>query len=149
MSETGEAGAGFGAQAGTTLIEALAVVAITTMIALIGFPRLQQGILTLSQRETVAVVAARLREARGQAMRHNRRIVFAVAADGVAYGATIGKVSQTPAGVSLATSGAENGRIVFFGDGSSSGGQVMVSANRRTIPVTVIPQTGVVMVGGG
>ena len=52
MSATGRARDG-----GTTLIEALVVVAITVLVSLVAFPRLQQALVTLSQRQTASVVA--------------------------------------------------------------------------------------------
>jgi len=67
MSEIGDPGA-HSADAGTTLIEALVVVTITAMVSFIGFPKLQQGFLTLAQHQTVAVVAERLRGARNEAI---------------------------------------------------------------------------------
>jgi len=148
MSATGESGLRFPPQAGTTLIEALAVVAITTLIALIGFPRMQQSLLTLSQRQTVAVVASRLREARAEALKRDRPAAFSVAADGRVYGASVGEPATAPLGVTLALAAAGSGRIVFYGDGSSSGGQVLVRTAQRTIAVRVVPQTGVVIVDG-
>ncbi|MBA3811689.1 MAG: prepilin-type N-terminal cleavage/methylation domain-containing protein, partial [Caulobacteraceae bacterium] len=73
-------------QSGTTLVEALVVVAITALVSLIGFPRLQQGLTRLSQRQTVSAEAERLREARAGALRGDRSVTFKVAANGRAYG---------------------------------------------------------------
>ncbi len=153
MSETGDAAGQnappFASQAGTTLIEALVVVAITTMVALIGFPRMQQGLLTLAQRQTVSVVAARLRQARAEALRRDMPVVFAIAPDGRAYGASDGGLAQAPVGVSLTTPSGPGGRILFHGDGSSSGGAVWVSAGRRTIAVLIGAPGGDVAIGPG
>jgi Tfp pilus assembly protein FimT len=136
-------------QAGTTLIETLVVVAITALVALIGLPQMQQGLLTLSQRQAVAVVAARLRLARGEALRTDAPVVFAVAPDGAAYG-VVGRVATpTPPGVTVRIpqgTAAANGRIVFYGDGSATGGVVAVSAGRRTLRVVVSPGAGAVEV---
>ncbi len=153
MSETGDAAGQsappFASQAGTTLIEALVVVAITTMVALIGFPRMQQGLLTLAQRQTVSVVAARLRQARAEALRRDTPVVFAIAPDGRAYRASNGGLVQTPDGVSLTTPSGPGGRILFHGDGSSSGGAVWISAGRRTIAVLIGAPGGDVAIGPG
>ncbi|HEX4182675.1 MAG TPA: hypothetical protein VHY34_05410 [Caulobacteraceae bacterium] len=147
MSETGDDGSRLSPEAGTTLIEALVVVAITTMVAIIGFPRLQQGLVTLSQRLTVATVAARLREARADAMRRDGPVVFTVAADGKAFGASDGPAATTPPAVRLKADGGR--RIAFYGDGSSSGGVIWVSAARQAIAVTVAPRGGGVSVNLG
>ncbi len=145
MSATGDDAAP-SAQAGTTLVEALAVVAITALVAMIGFPRMQQGLLTLAQRQTVSAVAARLRQSRAEALRHDAPVIFTVAADGRAYGEPGGIPVPAPPGVTLSTS---TGRIAFFGDGSSSGGLVWVSGGRRAIAVIVSAPAGAVAVGPG
>ena len=147
MSATGDLGQRLPPQAGTTLIEALVVVAITTMVALIGFPQLQQGLLALSQHQAVAVVAARLRQARADALRGDLPVVFQASPDGQAYGVSNGPVARPPPGVTVEMS-SERRAIVFFGDGSSSGGRVMVRTARRVTPVNVMADTGVVIVGG-
>jgi type II secretory pathway pseudopilin PulG len=135
---------------GTTLIETLVVVAITALVAMIGLPQMRQALLTLSQRQAVAVVAARLRLAHAQALREDAPVAFAVAADGAAYGVVGGVATPTPPGVtvSIPREAAPGGRIVFYGDGSASGGVVSVSAGRRTLRVFVSPGAGAVAVQG-
>ena len=149
MSGTGEALARLSLQAGETLIEALVVVALTSMVALIGFPRMQQSLQALAQRQTVAVVAARLREARAQAMRQDAPAVFALASDGRSYGTVGGPVNDAPSGVSLATPRGSDGRIAFYGDGSSTGGVVWVRSAQRAIGVYVTTPGGAIAVGPG
>ena len=136
---------------GTTLIETLVVVAVTTLVALIGLPQMRQGLLTLSQRQAVAVVAARLRLARAQALRQDAPVAFAVASDGAAYGVIGGTPTPTPPGVTVSIpqgGSVGSGRITFYGDGSASGGVVAVSAGRRTLRVFVSPGAGAVAVQG-
>jgi general secretion pathway protein H len=142
MSETGRRG-----DAGTTLIEALVVVAITGLVATVGFPTLRQSLLTLSQRQTAVVVATRIRQVRADALRRDRPAAFAVSPDGARYGASRSPATTTPPGVSLAS--ASGAAIVFFGDGSSSGGVILVIAAGRRIPVVVSADTGAVAIGGG
>ncbi len=149
MSGTGEARPTLPAQSGTTLIEALVVVAITTMTALIGFPAMRQGLLTLARQQTVSVVAARLRQARAEALRTDGPVLFAVAADGRTYGTSDGPAAATPTDVTLATSGAAGGRIIFYGDGSSSGGVIWIRAARRAVAVAVTPLSGAIAVERG
>ena len=144
MSATGDLESRGGAQAGTTLIEALAVVAITSLVALIGFPRLQQELLTLAQRQTVCVVAARLRQVRAEAMVGDRPMVFAIGRDGLDFRASDGASARTPPGVEL---NAARPGVTFYVDGSSSGGSIWVRAGRRSVPVFVAPVTGAVSVG--
>jgi type II secretory pathway pseudopilin PulG len=125
MSATGRSGRG---DAGTTLIEALVVVAITSLVTMIGFPRLQQSLLTLSEHQTTATVAARLREARATAILNDRPIVFAVSANGHLYGWRNAAAATGP-GVYLTAVG---GPITFYSDGSSSGGAIWVTAGRHS-----------------
>lgn len=130
----------------------LVVLAITALVALIGLPQMQQALLTLSQRQAVAVVAARLRLARAQALRADAPVAFAVAPDGAAYGVVGGVATPTPPGVTVRiprAALAANGRIIFYGDGSASGGAVAVSAGRRTLRVIVTAGGGAVAVQGG
>jgi Tfp pilus assembly protein FimT len=133
MSETGNR-----RDNGTTLIEALVVVAITGLVAMIGFPRLQQEMLTLARRQTATAVVERLREARATAMLTDRPVVFSVANGGHAFGWR-GQVAQAGAGVYLT---AVNGPIAFYEDGSSTGGAVWVTAARRSYLVGVDSSNG-------
>jgi type II secretory pathway pseudopilin PulG len=118
-----------------TLIEALAVLAITGMVMMVGFPRLQQNLLTLSRRQTATAVVERLREAHATALLKDRPVVFSVADKGRLYGWP-GATARTSGGVYLT---AANGPIAFFGDGTSSGGAVWVTAARRSYLVGVDP----------
>jgi type II secretory pathway pseudopilin PulG len=140
MSAAGSAAA----QAGTTLIEALAAVALIGFVSMIAFPRLQQSLTAFSQRATEAEVAARLRQTRADAVRLDRPRLFEVADDGRGYGASGWPFMRVAAGIELNASGP----ITFFGDGSSSGGQVFVSAGKRSLGLAVQPSTGRVVEGG-
>jgi type II secretory pathway pseudopilin PulG len=135
--------------AGETLIEALAVVAIVGLVAAVAFPRMQQGLLGLSQRQTAAVVTARLRQARAQAMERDSIVVFAVADGGHAYGLTDGAATPTPPGVALTARQGGGGRITFYADGSSTGGVIGVQAARRTIAISVATPGGAVSIAPG
>jgi type II secretory pathway pseudopilin PulG len=131
------------ADAGTTLVEALAALAITSLVALIGFPRLQQALIGASQRQTVAVVAAQLRQVRTAALRTDRPQALAVFADGGGF-AALGATSTVRPGLRLSSG---SGRaIAFYGDGSSPGGVIWVTAGGRSLPVTVAPVTGAISV---
>jgi general secretion pathway protein H len=146
MSATGDAATALAADSGTTLIEALTVVAITALVALIGFPQLNQALAGLKQRQTVAVVAARLRDARAQALVRDAPVVFAVTADGGGYALTGGPIVRAPPGVSLGSKTPIPQGVAFYGDGSSTGGVIFINGGRRTTTVTVTPLTGVVAV---
>ena len=61
-------------EAGTTLVEALVVVAVTVMVATIGYPELQHGVAGAAFSEATAGVRADLRIARAQALRTGVRV---------------------------------------------------------------------------
>jgi type II secretory pathway component PulJ len=128
-----------------TLIEVLAAVAVTTLVSLILFLNLQPQMLIYAQHQVVSVVAERLREAHAGALAADQPVAFAVAPNGRALGVSGMAPALTPRGVGLSSPG---GRvIVFFGDGSSNGGVIWVTAANRSIPVWVVPATGAVAVG--
>jgi type II secretory pathway pseudopilin PulG len=141
MSATGRPAA----QAGTTLIEALVAVALIGLVAMVAFPRLQQSILGVAQRQSVAAVSAGLSETRGEALRADRPRVFAVSDDGRRYGSAGRGFAALPPGVEL--SGAR--LIVFYGDGSSRGGQMVVAGGSRATRLIVSAATGNVVEYGG
>lgn len=140
-------GTGDPADAGTTLIELLVAIAVLALVTMTAFPRLEQGLLAMSRRQAAAAIAARLREVRADALLNDQRRVFAVAADGRSFLSTGYPRAGLPPGVEIA--GGSGGVIAFYGDGSSSGGAVFVSAGRRTTPVLVSGATGAVSAAGG
>jgi type II secretory pathway pseudopilin PulG len=135
MSETGRRG-----DSGTTLIEALVVVGIISLVIAIAFPRLQQNMVTLVRRQTATAVVERLREAHATALLKDQPVVFSVADNGRMYGWR-GSTARTNAGVYLR---AANGPIAFYGDGTSSGGGVWITSARRSYLVGVDPGNGAI-----
>jgi len=129
-----------GSDHGFTLIEALVVVTITALLALIAFPKLQQTLSGFAERETVAAAVARLREARADAMRLGQPRLFEVGRDGRGFVATGWTYMAAPRGVSLGASDA----ITFFADGSSSGGAVFVNDGRCQTRLDVASATGAI-----
>ncbi len=128
-----------------TLIEILAAVAVTTLVSLLLLTNLQPQMLVYAQHQTVSVVGERLREAHAGALARDGPVAAAVGARGRALGVTGMNPAVTPPGVALSSPG---GRvIVFFGDGSSTGGVVWVTAAGRSIPVWVVAATGSVAIG--
>jgi type II secretory pathway pseudopilin PulG len=135
MSETGRRG-----DAGTTLIEALVVVGIMSLVITVAFPRLQQSMVTLVRRQAATAVVERLREAHATALLKDQPIVFSVADNGRLYGWR-GSTARTNAGVYLRPT---SGPIAFYGDGTSSGGAVWITSARRSYLIGVDPGNGAV-----
>lgn len=128
------------AQAGFTLLEALVVVAVTALIGGVLFPNMQRLLGALEVRQTAAVTEASLRVARGEALRTGRAVSFAVRADGKGFAWTGGPAYAAGRGVLLAA--APERPIVFYGDGSSSGGELSVGGAGRRVLLAVDPATG-------
>ena len=128
-----------------TLIEVLAAVAVTTLVSLLLLTNLQPQLLVYAQHQTVGVVAERLREAHAGALGRDGPVAAAVGARGRALGVSGMSPTVTPPGVGLSSPGGRT--IVFFGDGSSTGGVVWVSAAGRSTPVWVVAATGSVAIG--
>ncbi|MGI8841980.1 MAG: hypothetical protein ACR2F8_14545 [Caulobacteraceae bacterium] len=128
-----------------TLIEVLAAVGLTVLVTLLALTNLQPRMVIYAQHQTVAVVAERLREAHADALARDGPVAAAVAAGGRALGVSGMSPAITPAGVGLASPGGRT--IVFFGDGSSNGGVIWVTAAGHTPPVWVVTATGSVAVG--
>jgi len=128
-----------------TLIEVLAAVAVTTLVGLLLLMNLQPQLLVYAQHQTVSVVAERLREAHAAALARDGPVAAAVGADGRALGVSGAPPSIAPPGVGLSVPGERV--IIFFGDGSSNGGVVWVTARGRSTPVWVVAATGSVAIG--
>lgn len=129
-------------ESGFTLIETLVALGIAVLISVMIFPDLERTLQTLALRQTAAVVQANLRVARGEALRGDQMIAFAVDGDGQGYSWTNGPSQRAPRGVVMRAS---DGRpITFFPDGSSSGGQIAVSGAGLRMDIAVDPQTGAV-----
>ncbi|MGC1305141.1 MAG: GspH/FimT family pseudopilin [Caulobacteraceae bacterium] len=132
MSATGEAG--------TTLIEALVVVSISAMIGAIVFPELQRGLASAAFAEGVSGVRADLRIARAQALSSGEPVQIEVAADGRSYGWTPGPERGLVGGLSLSPAGPA---VLFYPDGSASGGELALSNGRAQARFEVEAATGV------
>jgi hypothetical protein len=137
--------AGRDREAGLTLIETLVALAITVMVGVLAYPRLQQNLLSYTQRQTVAVVSERLREAHAGALAADGPVAFYVTPNGRSLAVSGMAGDATPPGVTVSS---PNGKpIIFYGDGSSTGGVVFVTASGRSIPIWVVAVTGGVAVG--
>lgn len=137
MSATGSA-----RDAGFTLLEALVVVTIAAAISALLFPNVQRTLDVLSLRQSASVFTGRLRAARAQAIRQDQPVWVAATADGKAYGWRDGAPQQLPGAVTVGFAGQRP--VVFHPDGSSSGGQAVMAAGSRRIPIQVDAANGAV-----
>jgi general secretion pathway protein H len=132
-------------EAGTTLLELLVVMGLMVLLATIAFPALERALDLFQLRETAGVVEANLRLVRSDAVRSGQSITFTVSSDGKSYGWSEGEARQLPRGIDVSLSRGQT--IVFYGDGSSSGGELVTSTNGRRISIDVDDATGAVSPG--
>lgn len=128
-----------------TLIEALVVVAITAMITAIGFVSFRADGEAAAWRATSAALVESARRARAEAVRTDRTAALEVAADGRSFTVAGGAPITAAAGARVI---AEQD-IVFFTDGSSSGGAVLLTDGTRSATMTVDAVTGAIGLAQG
>ena len=141
-------------RAGFTLIELLVVMAILgVMIAVM--PMVARGVLpSLQVRADAREIAASLRQARAEAIRDNRETAVLFDVEAGRYGrpgaASAGELGR---GVAMRLTTARRevlgeglGRIAFYPDGASSGGEVTLSADGESYLVAIDWFTGRIQV---
>jgi general secretion pathway protein H len=130
----------------------LVVMTILALIAAVAMPSIRLPTQGAPLRLVAADIAAKLRAARALAIAENRDIAFVFDAQARTY-AVEGTGYPAPlapeASLSITTArqlvrGSEEVRLVFFADGTSSGGTIRLSHERRSIAITVAWLTGVV-----
>ncbi len=141
-------------QAGFTLIELLVVLLIMGVLIALAPAAFQRVVPGLEMKASAREVAGLLREARGQAIRDNRETAVVIDTAAKVYrlgqGATEHELSAR-LDISLVTAASERldetrGRILFFPDGTSTGGRVTLSRNDRKFDITVDWLTGLVAI---
>jgi general secretion pathway protein H len=146
-----------GAEDGTSLIELLVVLAVLALVAAIALP----GAPTLGRGPSLGLVTsditAKLRAARSMAIAQNREVSFALDTDTRTYGvAGLGPPKTLPAAVDLSVTTArphireaKEARLVFFSDGTSSGGTIRLTYQHQLVAIGVEWLTGAVHIERG
>jgi general secretion pathway protein H len=149
----GTAGAG-GGEEGSSLIELLVVLAVLALVAAIALP----GAPTPAQRPSLRLVAAdmatRLRAARSMAIAQQREVAFAFDSGTRTYGVDgVAAPRAVPAAVEVSVTTARQyvrdageARLVFYSDGTSSGGTIRLADQRQQVVIGVAWLTGAVHV---
>jgi prepilin-type N-terminal cleavage/methylation domain-containing protein len=135
MSATGRA-----PQAGFTLIECLAVLAITALASAIAFPSLEMAMHATALTQSREALIANLRQARGLALAGGEPEALVVRPDGGAYGWNGRMARGLPSGVTVRQ---EAGGIAFYPDGSTIPGRLVLSSGARRV-IVAVSSTGVV-----
>lgn len=127
---------------GFTLIESLVTIAVIALVAGIGFPRIEQSLSIWRMQSATVAVQAALEDARAQALRTGAPARFAIAADRAEFA----RLGYPPARLQPSVRfGASSAHIDFYGDGSSSGGRILLEAEsgRRAL-LSVSADTGLI-----
>jgi prepilin-type N-terminal cleavage/methylation domain-containing protein len=124
---------------GMTLIETLVAVAILAMIEALVFPSLEHAMTALSFRRAVARTEIVLRQARGEAIAKNLAMEVWVSPDGSEIVTAAFRTHVDEGTVSMPPNG-----ITFYGDGSSSGGSVVVVMKGQRARLSVNPVSGAI-----
>ena len=124
---------------GFTLLELLVVMAILALSAAALGPRLPGTLERVRIQAAAFALKDALEQARREAVRGNAPLLFVIVADTGDYGLDPDRLAQLPADLRLQVVTAaeaapqvrpEAGGILFFPDGSSSGGQLVLESNR-------------------
>jgi type II secretory pathway pseudopilin PulG len=129
--------------AGVTLLEALVVIAIVTMVAAIIAPNIGASLNLLSLRQSASVVQADLRTARATAMRTGNKVVVTPLAQGRGYN-WVGGTRRLPEDIALKMSGP----VTFMPDGSMAAAGITLTSASRKIPIGFNTTTGAITAGG-
>lgn len=128
------------AEDGFTLIELLVTIGIAALVAGLMFPRIDQVLAGWGFRSSVTSVETALKGARSRALRTGLPMRFAI------QPSLQGFVVSGDAPVELARAvrfGAGTSAAVdFYGDGSSSGGRIMLMGQGRRTTLQIAPDTG-------
>ena len=129
---------------GFTLLEMLVVLAITGLIAGLLFPQVQTAAFALQQRHAREQIAAGAESARGLAVRSGQPAMLSVVADG--SGLVVGNPAVDNPGRAWRQFplGAASGlvltlrpqSILFYPDGSTTGGQLQLMSASQSSPAT-------------
>ena len=135
---------------GFTLVELLVVLAIMTMMLVIAAPYAATALPGVSLTRAAHDVAAGLRTARSLAISRNRETAFRLDLAARRFTVDDGRAARTLDGaldITLVTARAaveddDVGAIVFYPDGSSTGGRVTLALDERDYHVDVDWLTG-------
>ncbi len=120
---------------GFTLLEMLVVLGIAALISGIGFPAMQRGIGAQEFRTGVASATALLRDARARALRGDTTVRIEAGPEGLRAGDAALPLPRTVI--------AKLDRpVLFYGDGSASGGIVAIDGATRHAQIAVATATG-------
>lgn len=145
MSVTGDFRPARGVAAnGFTLLEMLVTLGIASLVAGILFPALQHSLDFWGQRAAVASVRSALAEARSLALRTASPVTFAFNGGGDGFSVANRAPVRLPAFARLSASARA---LVFYPDGSASGGRIAIRSGAMASLLLISPDTGLASLG--
>jgi prepilin-type N-terminal cleavage/methylation domain-containing protein len=129
------------ASSGFTLIEMLVTLGIAGLIAGLGFPQLQGQMAAQEWRSSVAGSMAMLRSARATAIRSGGVTTVSLAPKGHGLRLDGRDTFTLPGSVTLVMAAP----VHFAGDGSSSGGELLINGRGRTLRISIAQATGLLL----
>jgi len=135
--------------AGFTLLEMLAVLAILALVAALTLPTLRHPPDNLRLEAATRTLASALRLSRAQAIARNADVVLTIHVDRRVFESSTGSAIQLDQEISVEMifaaperRGRAVGAIRFFPDGTSSGGDIVLSLDKRRARISVNWLTG-------
>lgn len=135
--------------AGFTLLETLVVLAILGLVVGVAIPSLRRPPDKLRLEAATRTLASALRFSRAQAITRNTDVVLTVNADRRVFESSASSAIQLDQEISVEMifaaperRGAAGGAIHFFPDGSSSGGDIVLTIGKRRARISVNWLTG-------
>lgn len=129
-------------ESGFTLIEALVVMAVSVLIAGVAFPSIERLIDYFHFRAATTKVNAALERSRAVALRQDVDVRFAVLGGGRSFALSGEAPTALPGSVRLQQASVRP--ILFFPDGTSTGGTLRLDAGRRHAAFAITPDTGLI-----
>lgn len=134
-----------GRSGGFSLVELLVVLSIIALVAGLAVPVLRTTSPRYELSGTANAMSSAIRAARAAAIARNREVIFELDVDTGKFGANLGgKGGAVPggAGIELVAArteivGGTRGRIRFYPDGTSTGGEVKIRRSGHTATVRV------------
>ena len=137
------------ASAGFTVLEMLAVLAILGLVAALTIPTLRRPPDNLRLEAATRSLASALRLSRAQAISRNTDVLLTIHADRRTFASSTGLSIELDQEISVEMifaaplrRGRAAGAIRFFRDGTSSGGDIVLSLNKRRARISVNWLTG-------
>ena len=134
--------------AGFTLLEALVVLAIIGLVAALTFPSLRRPPDKLRLEVATRTLMSALRFSRAEAIARNNDVIVTMHVDRRSLESSTGSAVQIDQGISVEMIFAADrrrdatGSIRFFPDGTSSGGEIILSLDKRRARILVNWLTG-------